>query len=88
MRRAIVWQTGPSEDPGRSDGASNMTTLEPIQPACLVLAYLDPGSGVVLAQMLLAGIAGIGLFLKYQGRRLLTFLGLRKRETGDDSDAS
>jgi len=45
-----------------------------------VLAYLDPGSGALLVQMLLAGVAGLVLFLKLQGRRVLGFLGLRRKD--------
>lgn len=62
-----------------------MNPLEQLQSLWTpTLAYLDPGSGVVLAQMLLAGVAGIGLFLKYQGRRLLALIGLRKPDAVED----
>ena len=60
-----------------------------ILPDFSVLAYLDPGSGVVLAQMLLAGLAGIGLFLKYQGRRLLALFGFKNPPApGEENDES
>ncbi len=42
------------------------------------LLYLDPGSGSLLLQMLLAGAAGVIVFLKYQGRRLRGLFGGRK----------
>ena len=37
----------------------------------LSLAYIDPGSGSLILQMLLAGIAGLFVFVKYQGRRIV-----------------
>lgn len=43
------------------------------------LAYLDPGSGALIVQMLLAGVAGVVLFLKMQGRRVLSLFGLRRK---------
>jgi len=39
----------------------------------IVLAYLDPGSGAILLQMLVAGVAGVVVFFKYQGRRVKSF---------------
>lgn len=43
-------------------------------------AYLDPGSGSMLLQLLLGGVAGAVVVLKLYWRRLLNFLGLRKEE--------
>ena len=43
-----------------------------------VLAYLDPGSGSVILQALLGGIAGLAVALKLFGRRVLTFFRFRK----------
>lgn len=59
-----------------------MDLLAPWLPAGgpWVLAYLDPGSGALLVQMLLAGVAGFVLFLKLQGRRVLGLLGLRRKD--------
>jgi hypothetical protein len=45
-------------------------------------AYLDPGSGSMLMQLLVGGIAGIGVLLKVYGRTLLAFLS-RKRQPHD-----
>jgi hypothetical protein len=39
-----------------------------------VLGYLDPGSGSVILQALLGGLAGLVVGLKMFGRRLLNFL--------------
>jgi hypothetical protein len=37
-------------------------------------AYLDPGSGSMLLQALLGGIAGLAVSMKLFGRRVLEFL--------------
>ena len=42
------------------------------------LAYLDPGSGSVLLQIILGGAAALAVGVKMQWRRLLTFLRIRK----------
>jgi hypothetical protein len=38
-------------------------------------AYLDPGGGSMMIQLLLAGVAGIGVALKVYWRRLRAFFG-------------
>jgi hypothetical protein len=45
-----------------------------------VLAYLDPGSGSMLLQMLLGGIAGVAVSIKMFGKRLLRFFTFWKRD--------
>jgi hypothetical protein len=42
------------------------------------LAYLDPGTGSVILQALLGGIAGVALTLKLFGRRVLSFFRIRR----------
>lgn len=39
-----------------------------------VFAYLDPGSGSVILQALLGGVAGLAVALKLFGRRVLSFI--------------
>jgi hypothetical protein len=46
-------------------------------------AYLDPGSGSMLLQLLLGGVAGAVVVLRLYWQRLLHFLGLRKEEALD-----
>jgi hypothetical protein len=46
-------------------------------------AYLDPGSGSMLLQLLLGGVAGAVVVLKLYWQRLLHFFGLRKEEALD-----
>jgi len=48
------------------------------------LGYLDPGSGSMLLQIILGGVAAIGVTMKMGWRRLLRTLRLRR----DDDDAS
>ena len=44
------------------------------------LAYLDPGSGSIILQALLGGIAAIAITGKLWWNRVLTFLRIRKPE--------
>jgi hypothetical protein len=43
-------------------------------------AYVDPGSGGMLVQLLLGGIAGVIVALRLYWRRLLKALGFRRTE--------
>ena len=53
----------------------------------VLLAYLDPGSGSVLLQALLGGVAAIAITGKLWWHRLLTLLRIRKDETDTDEPA-
>jgi hypothetical protein len=59
-----------------------------IAPDSFVLAYLDPGSGAILLQILVAGAAGVVVFLKFQGRRLKSIFTGKGNPPEDDSDES
>ncbi len=48
-----------------------------------LLAYLDPGSGSMILQILAGGLAAVAVAAKLYWGRLLTFLRIRKPE--DDS---
>jgi hypothetical protein len=50
-----------------------------------VLAYLDPGSGSMILQVLAGGIAAVGVAAKLYWRRLTRFLRLRKDDPEADS---
>jgi len=41
-------------------------------------AYLDPGTGSIILQVLLGGVAGLALVGKLYWHKLLSLLGLRK----------
>ena len=49
-----------------------------------VFAYLDPGSGSMIAQLLVGGLAAMGVAIKLYWQRLLVFLRIRR----DDDDQS
>ena len=55
-------------------------SLTGVQPAH---AYLDPGAGSMLLQILLGGIAGLAVFLKLFWHRILTFFGWYKPKRED-----
>jgi hypothetical protein len=45
-----------------------------------VLAYLDPGSGSMIVQILVGGLAAIGVTMKLYWRRLTALFGRKKVE--------
>jgi hypothetical protein len=54
-----------------------------------VLAYLDPGSGSMLLQLILGGAAAAGVGLKMTWRRVLRVLHLdRQRQSDPDASAT
>ena len=46
-------------------------------------AYVDPGSGGMMMQLLLGGVAGVTVLVRLYWQRFTTFLGARK--SGADS---
>jgi hypothetical protein len=46
-------------------------------------AYLDPGSGSMYLQILLGGVAGMGLVLKVFWSNILAMLGIGKKDAAD-----
>jgi len=50
-----------------------------------LLAYIDPGTGSMILQVLLGGVAGIWVILKLFGQRILAFFGKKpKDDPGDE----
>ncbi|MCL4274911.1 MAG: hypothetical protein KJZ77_13650 [Anaerolineales bacterium] len=49
------------------------------------LAYLDPGSGSIILQLILAAILGIGVFVRVQWSRIKSLFG-RKDNNDDDKE--
>jgi hypothetical protein len=45
-----------------------------------VIAYLDPGTGSMLAQLLVGGLAAAGVALKLYWHKVLRFLRIRREE--------
>ena len=53
----------------------------------MILLYLDPGSGSFLIQLLIAGLAGLGLAIAVSWTRIKRFINKKKKvETDDDED--
>jgi hypothetical protein len=63
----------------------------PLVPT-LDYAYIDPGSGSLILQVLVGGVAAVAVMAKVWWRRALEFLGIRKRTSestrGRDERAS
>lgn len=50
-------------------------------------AYLDPGTGSVLLQVILGGIAAVGVIVKMYWHRFRAALGFAAKGGGDDEKA-
>ena len=50
------------------------------------LGYIDPGSGSMILQMILGGLAAAAVFLKLFWHRLLVFLRIRKPYEAEPTD--
>jgi hypothetical protein len=50
-------------------------------------AYLDPGSGGMMIQVLLGGFAGVAVLVRLYWRQLLVRVGLRKSDLSNETDA-
>jgi hypothetical protein len=57
-----------------------------ISTVVLPLLYLDPGSGSLLVQILLAALLGIGILVRVFWGKISTFFGLKKSETEGTAD--
>jgi hypothetical protein len=42
-------------------------------------AYLDPGSGSIFFQLLIAGLLGFGVFIRFQWKRIKSFFNREKK---------
>jgi len=51
------------------------------------VAYLDPGTGSMLLQVILGGIAAIGVALKLYWHKLRVALGMKRKEEPEDKSA-
>lgn len=48
-------------------------------------AYLDPGTGSMLLQVILGGVAAIGVVIKLYWHRFRVAIGLGRKENSDDA---
>ena len=51
-------------------------------------AYLDPGSGSMLLQLVLGGLAGLAVIAKLYWHRLLALFGMNAQQEENDSDTN
>ncbi len=51
-------------------------------------AYLDPGSGSMLLQLVLGGLAGLAVIAKLYWHRLLTLFGVHSQQAESDSETN
>jgi hypothetical protein len=51
-----------------------------------VLAYLDPGTGSMIVQLLVGGVAAVGVAVKLYWHRILRLLRIRKTEPEPDRE--
>ena len=49
-------------------------------------AYLDPGTGSMILQVVLGGVAGVALAGKLYWQRLLSIFGIKRRNEAEESD--
>jgi hypothetical protein len=61
-------------------GMGPLLDLVPLIPRA-VPAYIDPGSGSLIIQLVLGGLAGLWVMLKLYGKRLLSKLRKKKDES-------
>ncbi len=53
-----------------------------------ILAYIDPGTGSIILQAIVASVVGAAIAVKLFWHKILRFLGLRKKvETGSPGKA-
>ena len=48
--------------------------------------YLDPGSGSILLQLLIAGLAGMGLFIGVSWKKIRRFFQKKKRRSAPEEE--
>ena len=46
-------------------------------------AYLDPGTGSMLLQVILGGIAAVGVIIKLYWYKILAFLGIKTKDPAE-----
>jgi len=51
------------------------------------VAYLDPGTGSMLLQVILGGIAAVGVAIKLYWHKLRAAFGIAKKEEAEDESA-
>ena len=61
--------------------------IAPMLPVIMhILAYIDPGTGSIILQALVASVVGAAIAVKLFWHRILKFLGIRKSTNTDLSE--
>ena len=50
-----------------------------------ILGYIDPGTGSIIIQAVVAAVVGVGIAVKLFWHRILKFLGIRKAVKSDNT---
>jgi hypothetical protein len=58
-----------------------------VLPVAVIFAYLDPGSGSMIVQLIVGGVAAAGVAAKLYWNRLLRLLRIKKSEPAETGDA-
>jgi hypothetical protein len=58
--------------------AITITWIALFVSATPAFAYIDPGSGGMMMQLLLGGVAGVAVLVRLYWQRFTTFIGVRK----------
>ncbi len=53
-----------------------------------VMGYIDPGTGSIILQAIVAGIVGGAVAVKLFWHRILTFFGIKKQTKNDEEHTS
>lgn len=52
----------------------------------ITLAYLDPGSGSIIIQLIIAALLGLGVFVRAQWGKIKSLFGRKDTTTDKDGD--
>ena len=72
--------------------ANRRPSSHPMDPSLFTglspIAYLDPGTGAIIIQIIVGGVAGFFVFMKYQGRRVKGWFSRSKKSSEADADTT
>lgn len=51
------------------------------------MAYIDPGSGSMLLQLILGGVAGLFVIIRLYWHRFLSFFGIRNKKEVENEES-
>lgn len=62
-----------------------MNNLNIFSSLSLIMAYLDPGSGSILIQLLVSVLIGVGIFFRARFGKLKNIFGKKTEEPAEDN---